>query len=442
MENSFKIIDVNNDGFGVAKNDGIVYFVKNGCLEDEVSIKDLKNKKRYIVCKVDEVLKESNFKIKSKCEYFGICKNCIFQNLMYERELDFKKNKVIKNLEKLAKLNLEEFKEKIEIVAFEDVGYRNKIELKVKDNSLGYFKRKTNDIVKIKRCNIADEDINKVINRLSNEKELLKYFSEIYIRKSKYKNMLQINFSLKDKYKIIEELEKEVINILRNIENETENKNEEEINIAEIYLSSKKEKINKLIMQKEEFLMQFLEYKFKTHPKSFFQVNTKMAEKIYKDIKNEISKIQNGKEGKLLDLYSGVGVSSVIFSDIFKEIISIEINKEAVEAAKENAKRENKNNIKFIQGKVEEEILKQEINENDFIFVDPPRAGLNKNVIDKIIESNIKKLIYMSCSSDTLARDIKLLNSAGYNLKYIKIYDMFPRTLHVESVSIIQKIQV
>lgn len=433
MEKSFKIIDVNNDGFGVAKNDGIVYFVKNGCLEDEVSIKDLKNKKRYIVCKVDEVLKKSNFKIKSKCEYFGICKNCIFQNLMYERELEFKKNKVIKNLEKLAKLNLEEFKEKIEIVAFEDEEYRNKIELKVKDNSLGYFKRKTNDIVKIKRCNIADEDINKVINRLSDEKEFLKNFSEIYIRKSKYKNMLQINFTLKDKYKISEELEKEVINILRNIENK------EQINIAEIYLSSKKEKINKLIMQKEKFLMQFLEYKFKTHPKSFFQVNTKMAEKIYKDIKNEISKIQNGKEGKLLDLYSGVGVSSVIFSDIFKKIISIEINKEAVEAAKENAKRENKNNIKFIQGKVEEEILKQEINENDFIFVDPPRAGLNKNVIDKIIESNIQNLIYMSCSSDTLARDVKLLNSAGYNLKYIKVYDMFPRTLHVESVALIKK---
>lgn len=433
MEKSFKIIDVNNDGFGVAKNDGIVYFVKNGCLEDEVSIKDLKNKKRYIVCKVDEVLKESNFKIKSKCEYFGICKNCIFQNLMYERELEFKKNKVIKNLEKLAKLNLEEFKEKIEIVAFEDEEYRNKIELKVKDNSLGYFKRKTNDIVKIKRCNIADEDINKVINRLSDEKELLKYFSEIYIRKSKYKNMLQINFTLKDKYKINEELEKEVISILRNIENK------EQINIAEIYLSSKKEKINKLIMQKEEFLMQFLEYKFKTHPKSFFQVNTKMAEKIYKDIKEEISKIQDGKEGKLLDLYSGVGVSSVIFSDIFKEIISIEINKEAVEAAKENAKSENKNNIKFIQGKVEEEILKQEINKNDFIFVDPPRAGLNKNVIDKIIESNIKNLIYMSCSSDTLARDIKILNSAGYNLKYIKIYDMFPRTLHVETVVLMSR---
>lgn len=447
MNNKYKIVDITEEGRGVAKKDKKVFFIKNAYLEDEVSIKNIESKKRYFLAEKDETLVESKFKIKSKCKYFGICENCIFQNLMHERELEFKKNKVINNLRKIAKLNIDEEEEKnIKIFSGKDHGYRNKLVLKIEEGYIGYFKRKKNNLVKIDKCIIAKELINKFLKEITEKevfKKILKSFKEIIIKTSN--NTLQISFMLNEKNK-----EKEMKEIKANLLKEIE-KLDTYKNISEIYIEDKENKKEFKILEKEDFTMSFLKYNFKSLPKSFFQVNTKIAEKIYIDIikysnkikKDEKNKVERNKEKRnkqaLLDLYSGVGVSTILLADSFEKVISVELSNEAVKSQKENIKKYNKKNVEVIEGKVEEVLEKRDIPKNAFVFVDPPRAGLKKNVIEKIINAGIENIMYMSCSSDTFSRDLKEFLDNGYVLKEFNIYDMFPRTHHVETLAVICK---
>lgn len=408
----FKIIDITEDGKGIAKKDSLVYFIKNSNLGDIVSIKNTENKGKYLIAEKDKVLKENKFKIKSNCKYFLNCENCVFQNLKYEKELEFKENKVINNLKRIGKINLENVEiSKIEKSPYE-FNYRNKINLKIKDGKIGYNKRKSNEIINIDRCEIADEKINEIIKIISNSKNIdLKLFNSLMIRC--LDNKAQLKFGLDEKTK------------------EKENKK----------IKEQEEKLYKEIEEKtdikilgDKLNIKFLEYNININSKSFFQINQKQAEKIYKDIKNELEKENLSKSNVLIDLYSGVGISSIIFSKLFKKIISIEINKESTKAAELNAKTNNIKNIEFLNGKAEDLIENLKIEKNSYVFVDPPRAGLEKNIINKIAENKLKNIIYMSCNSATLARDLKLFIDKGYELKKIKIYDMFPKTLHVETL--------
>lgn len=422
MQNSYYIEDLTDEEKGVSKKDGLVYFIDNAKLDDTVTIKNIKDKKRFIEAETDSVLKDSRFRIKSKCKFYEKCTGCTFQDLEYIKEKDFKKNKLINNLKRIG--NIQEIDEKdIDLITLDEniLNYRNKITLKVKDNKLGYFKRQTNDIVEIDECVAANENINKVIKEL--KKVDLKHVKEIVIRSIQDK--MQIEIELKDSYKKDNKLKES----FKNLENIKE--------VSEIYIKykDKKNKVQRdILYKKENFVISFLDNKFKIRTDSFFQVNTNMAEKVYKDIKEEIVKNEKSKSAILIDLYSGVGVSSIIFSDIFKKIVSIELNEEAIKDAKENVKLNNKENIEIIQGKAEEEILKLQIPEKSFVFVDPPRKGLTNEIVDKINESNVKDVIYMSCNSTTLARDLKRFSSYNYNIKQIKLYDMFPRTMHFETI--------
>lgn len=430
MQNNYYIEDLTDEEKGVSKKDGLVYFIDNAKLDDTVTIKNIKDKKRFIEAETDSVLKKSRFRIKSKCKFYEKCTGCTFQDLEYIKEKDFKKNKLINNLKRIG--NIQDLDEKdIDVITLDEniLNYRNKLTLKVKENKLGYFKRQTNDIVEIDECVAANENINKVIKELKNID--LKYVKEIVIRSIQDK--MQIEIELKDSYKV-DNKPKESFKNLENIKE-----------ISEIYVKykDKKNKVQRdILYKKEDFVISFLDNKFKIRTDSFFQVNTNMAEKVYKDIKDEIVKNENSKSTILIDLYSGVGVSSIIFSDIFKKIVSIELNEEAIKDAKENVKLNNKENIEIIQGKAEEEILKLQIPEKSFVFVDPPRKGLTNEIVDKINESNVKDVIYMSCNSTTLARDLKRFKSYNYNIKQIKLYDMFPRTMHFETIVLMSRYSV
>lgn len=427
MQNSYYIEDLTDDEKGISKKDGLVYFIDNAKLDDTVTIKNIKDKKRFIEAEKDSVLKKSSFRIKSKCKFYEKCTGCTFQDLEYIKEKDFKKNKLINNLKRIGNIRDLDAKD-IDLITLDEniLNYRNKLTLKVKDNKLGYFKRQTNDIVEIDECVAANENINKVIKEFKNID--LKHVKEIVIRSIQDK--MQIEIELKENC----EIDNKIKEHFKNLENIKE--------VFEIYIKykDKKNKVQRdILYKKENFVINFLDNKFKIRTDSFFQVNTNMAEKVYKDIKDEILKNEKSKSAILIDLYSGVGVSSIIFSDIFKKIVSIELNEEAIKDAKENVKLNNKENIEIIQGKAEEEILKLQIPEKSFVFVDPPRKGLTNEIIDKINESNVKDVIYMSCNSTTLARDLKRFRSYNYNIKQIKLYDMFPRTMHFESLVFISK---
>ena len=182
--------------------------------------------------------------------------------------------------------------------------------------------------------------------------------------------------------------------------------------------------------ENENITINIDKYKFKVNLNSFFQINPYTYEKMFNHIKKLIS-----SNDVLLDLYSGVGVFSILLSENCKKIYGIEINENSYKNALENKKVNNLENITFMLGKVEDNLPK--INEKiDTIIVDPPRSGLSKTTIKQIINVNPKKIIYISCNPMTLARDLNLLNN-NYKLECIKAFDMFPRTNHVECVCVL-----
>ena len=178
-------------------------------------------------------------------------------------------------------------------------------------------------------------------------------------------------------------------------------------------------------------------YKFEISPKSFFQINKFQTEKLYNVAKEYLGVNENGV---LLDLYSGIGTTSIYFSENFKKVIGVEVVKDSITDSKRNLKLNGITNVEFVYGKSEDKIKKL-INQYqvDVISVDPPRKGLDRKVIETIIQSNIKKVVYISCNSSTLSRDVKVFLENGFKISKLKAVDMFSKTPHVESVAVLKK---
>ena len=252
--------------------------------------------------------------------------------------------------------------------------YRNKITLHQKENKIGLYAQKTNTIIPIKNCLLVTEKLNDEIKKVLPSKEE---------------------------------------NIILRIGNKT----------GEIlYQNSKKETIISYIGNK----------KYQVSKQSFFQVNNIITEKLYDEIK---SIVKNRNSKNILDLYCGTGTIGIYISDIVDKVLGIESCKEAVEDANSNKELNNITNCTYKQGKVED-LTKEITKEYDTAIIDPPRSGLHKNVVEKLLEITPNTLIYVSCDPVTLARDLNLLKDK-YEIEYIRPYNMFPRTYHVECVCVL-----
>ena len=252
--------------------------------------------------------------------------------------------------------------------------YRNKITLHQKENKIGLYVKKTNTIIPIKNCLLVTEKLDDEIKKVLPSKEE---------------------------------------NIILRIGNKT----------GEILnQNSKKETIISHIGNK----------KYQVSKQSFFQVNNIITEKLYDEIK---SIVKNRNSKNVLDLYCGTGTIGIYISDIVDKVLGIESCKEAVEDANSNKELNNITNCTYKQGKVED-LTKEITKEYDTAIIDPPRSGLHKNVIEKLLEITPNTLIYVSCDPVTLARDLNLLKDK-YEIEYIRPYNMFPRTYHVECVCVL-----
>ena len=250
--------------------------------------------------------------------------------------------------------------------------------------------------VNIDYCYLVNDNINKIIQLLNGTR--LELVDEVII-KGTNEIMVIINGTVN---------EKEVINILRD-------------DVTSIIVNDNK------IYGKDYITIKVKDYIYAIYPNSFFQVNTGMISKLYDKV------LEYAGDGKLLlDLYCGAGTIGIYLSQNFSRIIGIEVNKDAVASANINKKINGINNIEFICNKSSDiEII------GDVLIVDPPRNGLDKITINKIINSSIKKIVYVSCNPITLARDLKILKEK-YELDQITLFDMFPNTNHVECVCLLK----
>lgn len=375
-------------GRGIVRYNNKVVFVPNLLPLEEADIEIVSDKKKFMVGKIVKIIKKSPFRITPKCPYENC--GCALKHLNYEKTLEYKKNKVIDILKRYADVTCVK-----DIISSDNIyGYRNKITLNVR-GKVGYFENETNNLIVIKRCELASEKMNEIIKVLNSEdlskvqKITIKEFDEIMI--------------IIDGKMDISNLKKYSNSIFMN---------------------------DKLVYGNERVLANIDSFKFWVSKDSFFQVNN-LVSKLYCKVLDYLPKDENLS---VLDLYCGTGTISIFLSKHFKKVTGIEINEEAIKCALDNKKINNISNVSFIVGDVSKKIhdLRAEA-----IVVDPPRAGLSSETTKDILKMRPKTLVYVSCDPMTLARDLKILKDI-YDVKEATLFDMFPWTYHVETVAVLK----
>ena len=388
-----KIEKLDNFGRGITYLNDKICFVENAYPEEIVEIEILKENKKIIEAKTINVIKKSSSRVESLCPYSKTCGGCNFSNLKYEDELKYKTSKVKDLILKFT--GLENIVEDTSYI--NEYNYRNKIILHGKDNKLGLYEESTNTIVEIDKCLLVNNKINEIIKVLKEENISIE---EALIKTSNDEK--QVLVSIKGQIKNISRL-KELSNVLI-------------IN-------------NKLETESSSIITNIGKYKFYESVNSFFQINKDLTKKLYDEALNVVKVV---KPNKLLDLYCGTGTISIYVSEYANEIIGIDYNESNIKDANKNKELNNLNNIKFICDKVENQI--DNFKDIDMIIVDPPRKGLDPKTKEYLNIIKAKHLVYISCDPVTFARDLNDLKE-NYDIEYIKPFNMFPKTYHVENVA-------
>ena len=402
---SYKIERLDHQGRGITYINGKIAFVKDTLPGEEIELKIIKENSKLIEAEPTSFLKESQLRVKELCPYYKECGGCNLLHMSYEEQIKYKQSKIVDIMKKYAYLNSEVIKQ---IVPCDrQFHYRNKVTLKVKEK-LGYFKEKTYELIPIEKCLLVNDKINEIIKILNGYTDLSN-IKEVVIKSFTDKETMLIIYLQEDEINenLLDYLSRHVDNII-------------------VYDNNKK-MIKRI--GKGNIIAKLKEKQFKIGANSFFQVNMDQTLKIYDKIADYLSKIE---DSTVLDLYCGVGSIGLYSVSNYAKLIGVEIVPEAIENAKTNAELNSMENTKFLVGDTKT-ILMHSNYKADTIIVDPPRAGLDKSVIEDIKKINPNMLIYLSCDPITLARDLKLLSDL-YDVEELIPYDMFPNTHHVETL--------
>nr|WP_276939206.1 23S rRNA (uracil(1939)-C(5))-methyltransferase RlmD [Helcococcus sueciensis] len=429
MNIELEIIDLDDKGRGVAKKDGIIYFVENAILGETLLANIYKKKKSFYNAIKIETIKESPFLIEDIGEE-NLCGVYELYNIDYKKQIEYKKNTIINSINRIADEKLTD----IDVIeAINKNGYRNKLELKVSETGkLAYFKRNSYDLIEINDCMMNTKEIQKLVKKLQiiitelnipgyNPVDNTGVLKNIIIRSTSIGETMLIivfnqEYNFEKFYKRIED--EKIVDSFYVSRNNTKNN----YKIKDLIHISGKDKIKEILG----------EHQFLISPRAFMQVNKEVSYKIYLKAREYVEKIN---PNILVDLYSGISTTSIILSDLVEKVVSVEINTDAINDAKENALINGINNIDWINKPAEIAIDEISLNENKTMALfDPPRRGLDENIINKIGQSNISSIVYISCNVGTLARDIKRFKQFGFKLKEVTLFDQFVNTIETETV--------
>ena len=431
------ISDMNSSGQGVGKIEGLTIFVDGAITGEKIEAKVTEFKKNYCIGKINKIIEPSPYRIKPFCEVFGNCGGCSLQHLSYDYQLKYKTRKVKDEVERISGISGIRINE---IIGMENpLNYRNKAEYFIDSlKSIGFYARKSHEVVKHQTCHICNIESNEIKN----------FFKGLVIKNS---NFILKSLTVRKSFRTAE-----VMIIISAHENKnTNNPIDTSIfkdlagsfaakfpSIKSIYLNKigKYHSTYDLLYGKKTIRENISNYGFDISPGSFFQVNTIGAEILFATALKYAG--LSGSE-EVLDLYCGIGASTILIAENCKIIIGVEVLKDAVGDAKANARLNGAKNVEFVRGetlKILRELERKNHSQKSFFdaaIIDPPRRGLEVEVIEAIANLKIKKIVYISCNPSTLARDIKRFSEFGYSTREIQPVDMFPHTEHVECVAII-----
>ena len=453
LEGWIKEIQFPNKGIAAVENEEKTVVVKNTVKGQKVRFSVNKIRKGKAEGRLLEVLEKSPEEMESQCPHFAECGGCTYQNLPYEKQLEMKE-KQVKNLMDAVCSDYEYEGIKASPRQF---FYRNKMEFSFGDEykdgplALGMHKRGSfYDIVSVENCQIVDEDFRNVLScvlaifRERGAKYFHKlshqgYLRHLLVRKAVKTEEILIDLVTSSQTEFCGEssetemLEKLVADLLElkltgKIAGILHTVND---SVADVVQNDRTD----VLYGQDYFYEELLGLEFKISPFSFFQTNSLGAEVLYETAREYVGET---KDKILFDLYSGTGTIAQMLAPVAKKVIGIEIVEEAVEAAKENAKLNGLENCEFIAGDVLKAIdLVEE--KPDFIVLDPPRDGIHPKALEKIINFGVEQMVYISCKPTSLARDLEILQAHGYYPEKISCVDMFPGTVHVETVCLLSK---
>ncbi|MDY0023776.1 MAG: 23S rRNA (uracil(1939)-C(5))-methyltransferase RlmD [Candidatus Izemoplasmatales bacterium] len=435
-----RAVDLTHDGLGVTKlEDGYTVFVEDLLKGEAAKIEITERRSKFGFGKVIERLNRSPYRQAPKCKHFFDCGGCELMHMDYDVQTAFKKYRIELLTKKLTQKDIE-VDEIISMVS--PYHYRNKVEIKFaqgeKGIKAGFFKAKSHHVVDLDECHIMQKKSFELLNllrNLANQFEITAYNHETntgvlksaVIRESnKYKEiLLLINIGTDEiphEDELVEAITKNIPEVIGIGISKT--KDESSLSDEEIRVVFGRDYL------KDELLGKVFEIGFR----SFFQVNTLQAERLYK---KAIEYARFKKDERVVDAYSGIGSIALTVADSVNKVFGIEIVKSAIDDAKRNARINGVKNALFELGHVDKVLEKWKGFNFDTIIIDPPRKGCSKKLLNTMIKMEFKKIIYISCNPATLARDLEYLSSKNYKIIKIAPVDMFPQTSHVESVTLL-----
>lgn len=432
-----KRLGINGEGIGFYNK--MAVFVDNAIPGEGHDVEIIKTTHKMAFAKTLEIKHISKDRVKPTCPYYEECGGCNVSHISYDKMLELKRDAVIEAISRYTSLNPKSFEIRKTVASEEIFHYRNRSQLSVKSVDgkmyVCMLKPNSNHIVPIKNCLVQKKKINEINSKVLEYAEELGiscYISKFgrgvlryLVTRINEKDEALVCLICGEKSNKIRELAKKVIAI------------EGVKGVYESFNDSKKEigffGSDLILLEGDPFIIEKLgNISYRIYPNTFFQLNTKQAKNMM-DIVLKACKL-SFKE-RVLDAYSGVGAIGLYLAHMAKEVVGIEYNKDSVLAANENAEMNKIKNAKFIQGDAAQLLPKLLAEETfDVVVVDPPRTGLEENFIHTLLDSKIKKIIYISCNPATLAKDLDKL-SKSYQVNHITPLDMFPQTALTETIT-------
>jgi 23S rRNA (uracil-5-)-methyltransferase RumA len=444
-------VDFPNKGY--VKVDEETVIVKNVIPGQQVRGITTKRRNGKFLGRLLETVESSPDAVVAPCPVFGECGGCLYQSMPYEKQLALKERQVRELIENVTG-PLGERYDGI-IASPEHFHYRNKMEYSFGDAQkdgplvLGMHKRgSTYDISPAGDCQIVHEDFNKILNytvELFRQDGLSYYHKRThegylrYLLVRRGVNTKEFMVNLVTSSQMDYDLTPWLEGLIKLAEQAFDNELVSVVHTVSDTLSDavKPEDVN-LLYGRDFIYEELLGLRFKISPFSFFQTNSLGAEKLYDVVRQYIGET---KDKVVFDLYSGTGTITQLLAPVAAKAVGVEIVEEAVDAAKENAKLNQLSNCEFIAGDVLA-VLDDLTDKPDLIVLDPPRDGIHPKALPKIIEFGVDKMVYVSCKPTSLARDLIVFQEAGYEVQKMTLVDLFPHTVHVETVVLMSRVKV
>ena len=452
-----EITDIGVSGEGIGHVDGYTLFIKDAVIGDVVEAKVMKAKKNYGYARLMKVITPSEYRVEPKCAFARRCGGCQIQEMSYDRQLVFKDQKIRGNLERIGGFTKDQIDTVMQpVVGMEHpFGYRNKAQFpfgtdKEGNPITGFYAGRTHDIIANTDCALGVEQ----------NKEILEIILQ-YMRGNKIKSydektgkglirhaLIRYGFKTKEIMVCLVINGKKLPKAERLIEKLIQIEG-----MTSITISPNTRRDNVIMGDSYEILWgqgYITDYignvKYQISPLSFYQVNPVQTEKLY-GLALEYADLKGDET--VWDLYCGIGTISLFLAQKAKQVYGVEIVPQAIDDAKENAKINAIDNAEFFVGKAEEVLPEYyaeyerehngETAHADVIVVDPPRKGCDETLLETIVKMQPEKVVYVSCDSATLARDLKYLCANGYEIKMCRGVDQFPQSVHVETVVLLSQ---